>query len=420
MTRPVALLWTRWGVALAAICVASASQSQDKSQQELSALEKLRNDYQTQLEVWSAKYTGRQGTPDAELIERYDAWPGWAVLPRIVKLATSDPTSPDAFETLKWFVELSDAVGAADQAYLLYGAQVVRELQARHLATPRIIELYDNCSRYPTPPNESLLRECLERGSTRRVRGLACFHLAEGLRNKGRLAFEFLSGRFERGTDFERHVRDRWSPAFVAFARSADADEALAEAKSLEDRVLDEFDDVEALRESPFAQGKTTLGFWVRLQRAQAIAPVLGQPAPEVASTDFDERPSKLSDFKGQVVLLHFWATWYPRSIERIALLQKLSEQHGPDRLRLLGINFDRDREGARNFVKEHNLAWPSWWASDLGDAIGLLSPSRGLPDNVLIDHRGLLRFRNLSGDALEQAVATLLAERAADPAGPP
>lgn len=375
-------------------------------------LEQLRAEYEQATNAWSEKYKGVRKTLPALLIERYDAWPGWSFAPQITKLGTADASAPHAFEALKWFIELANAVGSADRGYFVYDEQVCQALQRHHLGNPQLVELFGNLSEYPTPAREALLRECLDQAGTREVRGLACFHLAECLENKGRLALAAAAGWLV-DDEFGQHMVGRHAPAFDAYVRLADSTLVLAEMKSLRQRVLGEFDDVPARRGHVLAPDKATLGQMVRLKDAIAKPVTVGQSVPELAGPDLAGQPRKLSDSLGRVIVLHFWATWSRQSVERIAQLRKLADEHPPKRLSILGLNCDHNRQAAANFAQHNALTWPSWEVQTLGESIGHFAPGNTWSAVFIIDAKGVLCYQDPADDELEKAVLTLLQAQA-------
>lgn len=395
---------------IAVVLCLSATASAEKQ----SPLAKLRAEYDEAMKAWEKKYSGLRGTPNTELIERYDTWPGWWFLPRIVKLGTTDPTAPYSFDVLKWAaVDLSNSVGARDRQYYPYDEQVFAALRRDHLSNPRIVDLFENSSRYPTAARETFLRECSEKGSTREVRGLASYYLVELLRHKGEDAARFRTPRLDSLDPFQKYVWHRQSSGYLSFLSSVDAEKTLADSEAIRQRIMDELADVEWPDEHPFAGGKTTLGFMTRLQRAQASAVKVGEPAPELAGKDLAGVERKLADYEGKVVVLHFWATYFPPSAEKLPQLLKLSQQYDGKQFCILGINLDLDRQAAEKSIKAKTVTWPSWAASDLGESTGRLIPFRSWPDVIVIDHKGELRYYNPKGDELEKAVETLLQELA-------
>ena len=77
----------------------------------------------------------------------------------------------------------------------------------------------------------------------------------------------------------------------------------------------------------------------------------------------------------------------------------------------LLGVNSDRDREKIRETVKEKGLTWRSFWNG--GGTSGPISSKwnvRGWPTIYVLDEHGVIRFKNVRGEAMDEAVDSLLA----------
>ena len=77
----------------------------------------------------------------------------------------------------------------------------------------------------------------------------------------------------------------------------------------------------------------------------------------------------------------------------------------------LLGINSD-PRERVREVVKKENITWRSWW--DGGNTNGPIARAwnvSGWPTIYVLDHKGVIRFKNVRGEQMDKAVDQLLAE---------
>ncbi len=83
----------------------------------------------------------------------------------------------------------------------------------------------------------------------------------------------------------------------------------------------------------------------------------------------------------------------------------------------LLGINSDKDLGQLHAAMASERITWPSWW--DGGSTNGPIANHYGVrawPTIYVLDHRGVIRFKNVRGDDLDKAVDALLEERAQDP----
>src|SRR5262245_17575822 len=83
-----------------------------------------------------------------------------------------------------------------------------------------------------------------------------------------------------------------------------------------------------------------------------AAKPQLGKPAPEFSLVGLNsEEKVRLSDFRGKVVLLDFWASWCLPCRKLMPLLAQIKERH-PD-LEILAVSVDVDRNKAISFLRE-------------------------------------------------------------------
>lgn len=91
------------------------------------------------------------------------------------------------------------------------------------------------------------------------------------------------------------------------------------------------------------------------------------------------------------------------------SLVKKLSEKP----FALIGVNSDRDLEKIREIVKEKNITWRSFWngPEGTGGPISTQWNVMGWPTIYVIDADGKIRFKNVRGPAMDDAITKLLAE---------
>src|SRR5206468_755592 len=68
---------------------------------------------------------------------------------------------------------------------------------------------------------------------------------------------------------------------------------------------------------------------------------LIGKPAPPIAGADVDGKPVSLSDSKGEVVLVVFWASWCLPNAEEVAWFRRVFDAYRGRGLRVLGVNLD-------------------------------------------------------------------------------
>ena len=86
----------------------------------------------------------------------------------------------------------------------------------------------------------------------------------------------------------------------------------------------------------------------------------------------------------------------------------------------LLGVNSDRDREALKKVIEKEKLSWRHWW--DGGSTTGPIASKwnvTGWPTIYVLDHKGVIRYKGVRGEAMDKAVDTLLKEAEAAAAPP-
>ena len=139
----------------------------------------------------------------------------------------------------------------------------------------------------------------------------------------------------------------------------------------------------------------------------------VGTPAPDFEVITLDSKTLKLSELKGKVVLLQFWATWCPPCMEELPHVRAVAEQFGPRTdFILLGISLDYDEPSLRQALTKHKVTW----AQVFGEAGGAykLATAYGveaIPALILIDAEGKLLQTDLRGKQITEAVSKALSE---------
>jgi hypothetical protein len=78
----------------------------------------------------------------------------------------------------------------------------------------------------------------------------------------------------------------------------------------------------------------------------------------------------------------------------------------------LLGVNSDEDREALKETLVEENITWPSWW--DEGSVEGPIHTKWQIelrPAIHLLDHKGVIRYKEIAPEKVDEAIEVLLGE---------
>ncbi len=132
-------------------------------------------------------------------------------------------------------------------------------------------------------------------------------------------------------------------------------------------------------------------------------APTQGKPAPDFALKTFDNGNVRLSEFRGEVVVVNFWAAWCGPCQQELPRLNDLYQRYQRAGLVLLGINLDDDLGRAHDMAQRLALSFPMLF--DPSKEIGRSYALEAMPMTVFIDRDGNVRhvhetFRN-DDDAL-------------------
>lgn len=112
-------------------------------------------------------------------------------------------------------------------------------------------------------------------------------------------------------------------------------------------------------------------------------------PAPDFTLPAIDGSKVKLSDLKGQVVMLNFWASWCGPCRQEMPLLNDIYKHYKKAGFVLLGVNLDESIDDAEGFMKKTPVNFPVLLDSD-GKVAGLYK-NQAMPSSYFIDRKGNL-----------------------------
>jgi thiol-disulfide isomerase/thioredoxin len=138
------------------------------------------------------------------------------------------------------------------------------------------------------------------------------------------------------------------------------------------------------------------------------------KPAKDFTLPDLDGKPHQLSDYRGKVVLVNFWATWCPPCRREMPSMERLSQRLKGQPFAILAINQQEEADQVFVFTgqMEPFPTFPILFDPDsaTAHAWGVL----GLPASFIVDRQGRVVYRAMGGrefdhPEIEQAIRTLL-----------
>jgi peroxiredoxin len=117
--------------------------------------------------------------------------------------------------------------------------------------------------------------------------------------------------------------------------------------------------------------------------------PRIGTSAPEFTVQDSD-RSIKLSDYRGQIVILNFWATWCPPCVEEMPSLVEMQRRMKAKGITVLAVSVDADQRAYNQFLKDHNVNLLT--VRDVDQKSNSLYGTFKFPETYIIDRNGVMR----------------------------
>ncbi len=144
------------------------------------------------------------------------------------------------------------------------------------------------------------------------------------------------------------------------------------------------------------------------LIRSQQGPVRIGQQAPDFTLTSFQGEQYRLSDLRGKVVVLNFWASWCKPCEQEAADMQSAWEAYQPGgQVVFLGVDYVDTEPEARAYLAKFGITYPN--GPDLRTTISQAFRIRGVPETYFIDRQGKLAFMQIGPFSSRSAITTVL-----------
>jgi thiol-disulfide isomerase/thioredoxin len=307
---------------------------------------------------------------------------------RAVALAKKHPGTPDAVEALVW------AYFAAEDEDPELAGIVYAMIAERYLDSDAILPLCRLAwNKAVNDTNaEGFLRAAMKRSENVKVRSLCCYSLGRHQQELASVARDLndpVRGEIRR-RDFER-----FGPVVNRRLRALDPEKLKREAEECFDRTIKEFGDLQPMGKEAGKDsaplGELATGMLFKMHHLG-----IGRTAPEIEGEDINGKPMKLSDFRGKVVLVAFWATWCVPCMARVPHEKALVEKMKDRPFVLIGVNGDDDREKVKTVSAKEGIRWRSFWNGGASKGIPVQWGIRSWGTTYVIDANGVVRDDSL------------------------
>ncbi len=136
-----------------------------------------------------------------------------------------------------------------------------------------------------------------------------------------------------------------------------------------------------------------TLGLLITVFAATSLASsgLEGQVAPDFALKSSTGENLRLSEYRGNVVMINFWATWCGPCRQEMPLLDELYTRYERVGFSLLGVNIDDDSRRAMQMIEDLGVNFPVLF--DARKEVSELYEVEAMPVTVLVDREGNVRY---------------------------
>jgi len=136
---------------------------------------------------------------------------------------------------------------------------------------------------------------------------------------------------------------------------------------------------------------KRTMAAFVIASTAFAASGDASGPAPAFTLTSLSGQQAALSQYKGQVIMVNFWATWCGPCQQEMPLLEQMYKKYKPAGFTLIGVNVDKEAPPVKELLARKPVSFPV--LLDPANQVSKAYHVDEMPSSVIIDRKGEIRY---------------------------
>lgn len=140
---------------------------------------------------------------------------------------------------------------------------------------------------------------------------------------------------------------------------------------------------------SVFGAHQETVSQNGRIDAPGVFVPIKNRTAPTFQLSDFDGRPVSLSDYRGRVIFVNFWASWCDACKDEAPLLSRIGASLDPSQAVIIGVDALDQQPAGRAFAQQYGLTYPSGF--DASGSVAVDYGISGLPETFVVSPSGKL-----------------------------
>jgi peroxiredoxin len=117
----------------------------------------------------------------------------------------------------------------------------------------------------------------------------------------------------------------------------------------------------------------------------------LGQTAPDFTLKSMTGTNLKLTEQRGKIIVINFWASWCGPCRKEMPVLQKMYDKYQDLGVSVWGVNVEQENQAGRDFLADLNLSFPILF--DASNTISAMYQVEAMPTTIIVDRDGLVRY---------------------------